>query len=167
MYLPLFCSFVLPFASLFLSALACPFALSFLSWFVFVVSFSLTDYMQKKGRKGLSLASSLRGLWVFRFLFCCGLLYLRIAAAFLSATAAALWHSWSDPKNGGICGNSGINTIKQSFKGCFSIFANLNDFITWKFRIYLHPSEPRTRMAASGANIFQSYFLSPFRCCGC
>ena len=93
----------------------------------------------------------------------CELLYLRIAAAFLSATAAALWHSWSDPKNGGICGNSGINTIKQSFKGCFSIFANLNDFITWKFRIYLHPSGPRTRMAASGANIFQSYFLSPFR----
>ena len=62
--LPLFCPFVLPFASLFLSALACPFALSFLSWFVFVVSFSLTDYMQKKGRKGLFLASSLRGLWV-------------------------------------------------------------------------------------------------------
>ena len=49
----LFCPFVLPFASLFLSALACPFALSFLSWFVFVVSFSLTDYMQKKGRSVL------------------------------------------------------------------------------------------------------------------
>lgn len=56
--------------------------------------------------------------------------YLRIAAAFLSATAAALWHSWSDPKKGGMCGNSGINTIKQAFNGCFSIFANLNDFIT-------------------------------------
>ena len=64
---------------------------------------------------------------------CCELLYLRIAAAFLSATTAALWHSWSEPKNGGMCGNSGIKAIKQSFKGCFSIFANLNDFITWKF----------------------------------
>ena len=79
----------------------------------FVFSFSLTDYTQKE--RAQILASSLRVLW---------LLYLRIAAAFLSATAAARWHSRSVPKKGGICGNSGINTIKQSFKGCFSIFAN-------------------------------------------
>ena len=94
---------------------------------------------KKKGRKVFSLRPPF---------VCCGLLYLRIAAAFLSATAAALWHSSSEPKNGGMCGNSGIKTIKQFLKGCFSIFANLNDFITWKF------------------------FLSPFRlfkflsCCG-
>ena len=88
-------------------------------------------------------------------------IYFRIAAAFLSATAAALWHSWSDPKNGGMCGNSGINTIKQAFKGCFSIFANLNDFITWKFRIYLNPSGESNpgelregrKLSTSGANI--------------
>ena len=147
--LPIFWGFA--FVVLCLSSLPVLFVLVCL-W-VFVFSFSLAVYMQKKGRK----------VFLRPLLSCCGLLYLRIAAAFLSATAAAIWHSWSDPKNGGICGNSGINTIKQSFKGCFSIFANLNDFITWKFRIYLHPSEPRTRMAASGANIFQSYFLSPFR----
>ena len=82
-------------------------------------------YMRKKkGRKVFPLRP---------LLSCCELLYLRIAAAFLSATAAALWHSWSEPKNGGMCGNSGIKAIKQSFKGCFSIFANLNDFINWKF----------------------------------
>ena len=37
----------------------------------FVFSFSLADYMQKKGRKGLSLASSLRVLWLFRCLYSC------------------------------------------------------------------------------------------------
>ena len=83
--------------------------------------FFLSVYVgKKKGREGLPLRP---------LLVCCVLLYLRIVAAFLSATAAALWHSWSEPKNGGMCGNSGINTMKQSFKGCFSIFANLNDFI--------------------------------------
>ena len=138
-----------PLSSLVLLSSACPF-------FLFVGCCFFFPYGRPDKKKG-------RAVLVRPLLSCYGLLYLRIAAAFLSATAAALWHSWSDPKNGGICGNSGINTIKQSFKGCFSIFANLNDFITWKFRIYLHPSEPRTRMAASGANIFQSYFLSPFR----
>lgn len=89
---------------------------------VLLFPFPLRTIRKKKGR------NSLRPL-----LSCCELLYLRIAAAFLSATAAALWHSWSVPKKGGICGNSGINTIKQSFKGCSSIFANLNDFIFLSF----------------------------------
>ena len=43
----------------------CPLALSFLSWFVFVFSFSLTDCTQKrKGAKVLPLASSLRVMYV-------------------------------------------------------------------------------------------------------
>ena len=125
LYLPFFLSLYLLLVLLsFVGLVAFRFSL-FVLWFslwVFVFSFSLADYTQKERAQRFC---SLRPL-----LSCCGLLYLRIAAAFLSATAAALWHSWSDPKNGGICGNSGINTIKQSFNGCFSIFANLNDFIT-------------------------------------
>ena len=156
---PLFFSFrpalVLP--CLLSCSLSC--FLGFVGWFVCLVGVLFLFPLRTIRKKG-------RAVLVRPLSSCCGLLYLRIAAAFLSATAAALWHSWSDPKNGGICGNSGIYTIKQSFKGCFSIFANLNDFITWKFRIYLHPSEPRTRIAASGANIFQSYFLSPFGAVG-
>ena len=101
--------------------------LGFVAWLLvlvgllFLFPLRTASDIKRKGTKVLPLCP---------LLTCCGVLYLRIAAAFLSATAAALWHSWSDPKNGGICGNSGINTIKQSFKGCFSIFANLNDFIT-------------------------------------
>ena len=48
-----------------------------------IVSFSLSDYTQKERALRVGASS----------LVCCGLLYLRIAAAFLSATAAALWHS--------------------------------------------------------------------------
>ena len=40
----------------------CPLALSFFSWFVFVVSFSLSVYAQKE--RAQFLASSLRVLWV-------------------------------------------------------------------------------------------------------
>ena len=119
--LPLFLSF-LPLFYLFAYLQGFAFVVLVLSAFVALslcLLFPLRTIRKKKGRK----------VFLRPRLSCCGLLYLRIAAAFLSATAAALWHSWSDPKNGGICGNSGTNTIKQSFKGCFSIFANLNDFI--------------------------------------
>ena len=125
----LFCPFAMLFCSAFLS-LSCVALVVFccsLSWFVLCFLFPLRTTRKKKGRKVFPLRP---------LVSCCGLLYLRIAAAFLSATAAALWHSWSEPKNGGMCGNSGIKTIKQPLKGCFSIFANLNDFITWKFFLF-------------------------------
>ena len=135
---PAFCPFVLSFSSL---VLLSPAFLLFvlLSWLCGLAFFPFRTASDTK-RKGAKVCP-LRPL-----VSCCELLYLRIAAAFLSATAAALWHSWSEPKNGGMCGNSGIKAIKQSFKGCFSIFANLNDFITWKFFL-----------------LVGSYFLFPFR----
>ena len=117
------CFFVLPFS-------LCP-ALLWLSFVVLFLGLSCVFFFP------CGLHAKRKGAKCFLCVLSCpvvgGLLYLRIAAAFLSATAAALWHSWSEPKNGGMCGNSGIKTIKQPLKGCFSIFANLNDFITWKF----------------------------------
>ena len=64
-FCPCFCPFGFPFLSLLQLSFVCPLALSFLSCFVFVFAFSLTDYTQKrKGAKVLLLASSLRVLWV-------------------------------------------------------------------------------------------------------
>ena len=65
LYLPFYFSLCIAFCPLFFFALvvfACPLALSFLSCFVFVVSFSLSDYTQKERARRVG-ASSLVLLW--------------------------------------------------------------------------------------------------------